>query len=219
MIIAIDGPAASGKSTTAKKVAQRLGFLHIDTGAMYRAVTLYCIQNEIPIDQEQKVISSLSKIGIELNPTGGIFLNGKDVSQEIRTEAVSQLVSPVSAIGTVRKDLVLRQRATAESADVVMEGRDIGTRVFPDAEFKFFLIADVQERGHRRYLELKNRGTDCRLEDIVSELIERDRYDSTRKHSPLRKANDAIEIDTTHLDIDEQVSKIVDFVNTKHMKP
>ncbi len=215
MIIAIDGPAASGKSTTAKQVAQKLGFLHLDTGAMYRAVTLHFIRCGVDIQSEQAVSDKLSGIDIELTSNGRVLLNGEDVSLEIRSDAVSRQVSPVSAVGIVRDDLVARQRHLAERNDVVMEGRDIGTRVFPDADFKFFITADVRERGHRRFIEQKERGGNEQLEDVIKKLAERDRYDSSRKHSPLKKAPDAVEIDTTQLTIAEQVSKIIDFVNTK----
>ena len=218
MIIAIDGPAASGKSTTAKKVAEKLSCLHIDTGAMYRAVTLYFLKNKISLNHPTKVKIFLDRIKIILTDNGGIYLNGIEVTEEIRSEEINRRVSDVSAIFHVREKLVEIQRKIAQNGDIVMEGRDIGTRVFPDADLKFYLSADVKERAQRRLKEMIEKGEEKKLEDVISELSERDQIDSSRKYSPLKKANDAILIDTTDLTIEEQVSEIVANINQK-IKP
>ena len=215
MVIAIDGPAGSGKSTTAKIVAEKLGFNHINTGAMYRGITLKCIQGEIDLN-------SASGIEIILNQTefmfGGdsgstLFMNGVDISSEIISSNVTELVSRVSAFPMVREKLAHYQREMAKGLDVVLEGRDIGTVVFPDAEFKFFLIADIQERARRRKKEMEKQGKVISIMELTAELEERDRKDSTREHSPLIKAEDAVEIDTTGLSVTEQVNRIVEIVN------
>ena len=215
MVIAIDGPAGSGKSTTAKIAAEKLGFNHINTGAMYRGITLKCIQGEIDLN-------STSGIEIILNQTefmfGGdrgsaLFMDGVDISSGIISSKVTELVSRVSAIPKVREKLVQYQREMAKGLDVVLEGRDIGTVVFPDAEFKFFLIADIQERARRRKKEMGKQGKVISLTELSAELEDRDRKDSTREHSPLKKAEDAVEIDTTGLSITEQVNRIVEIVN------
>jgi len=215
MIIAIDGPAASGKSTTARLVAQKLDFLHIDTGAMYRAVTLYFCQHNISLQDTRDIASALDKIQVRLADCGQVFLNDTDVSNEIRTPEVSQRVSAVSALPAVRVHLVDQQRKLARNRNVVMEGRDIGTRVFPAADIKIFLVADVIVRGERRLQELQEQGVDTTLSTIVADLKRRDEIDSSRAESPLSKAADAIVIDTSHLTIAQQVETIVEIVNKK----
>ena len=216
MIIAIDGPAGSGKSTTAKKVAAQLNLMHLDTGAMYRAVALYILDQDIAgfnLDNYIQITQILDEIEIEFsNETNNIFLNGKNVSVEIRENRVSEFVSEVSAISLVRERMVLLQREIATGNDVVLEGRDIGTRVFPNADVKFFLNADVNERGQRRFKELMERGEEITLESVIREIELRDLKDSSREHSPLEKAKDAIEIDTTKLSIDAQVNEIVSII-------
>ena len=220
MIIAIDGPAGSGKSTTAKKVAAQLNLMHLDTGAMYRAVALYILNQEIAescIRNPNQMTQILDEIEIKFsNETNNIFLNGKDVSVEIRENRVSEFVSEVSAISLVRERMVLLQREIATGSNVVLEGRDIGTRVFPNADVKVYLNADVNERGQRRFKELVKRGEKITLEAVIQDIELRDLKDSSREHSPLEKAKDAIEIDTTKLSIDAQVNEIVSLIQTNN---
>ena len=220
MIIAIDGPAGSGKSTTAKKVATQLNLMHLDTGAMYRAVALYILDQDIAgfhLNNHNQITQILDEIEIEFsNESNNIFLNGRDVSVDIRENRVSEFVSEVSAISLVRERMVLLQREIATGNDVVLEGRDIGTRVFPKADVKIFLNADVNERGQRRFKELMERGEEITLESVIREIELRDLKDSSRKHSPLEKAKDAIEIDTTKLSIDAQVNEIVSLIDTNN---
>ena len=220
MIIAIDGPAGSGKSTTAKKVAAELNLMHLDTGAMYRAVALYILNQEIAesrIRNPNQMTQILDEIEIKFsNETNNIFLNGKDVSVEIRENRVSEFVSEVSAISLVRERMVLLQREIAIGSNVVLEGRDIGTRVFPNADVKVYLNADVNERGQRRFKELVERGEKITLDAVIQDIELRDLKDSSREHSPLEKAKDAIEIDTTKLSIDAQVNEIVSLIQTNN---
>jgi len=217
MIIAIDGPAATGKSTTAKSVAKHLGFMYLDTGAMYRCVTLAALNQKIDINQSREMDQLLSDIDIRMIMEKGknkIFLNEKEVSSEIRRPEVTRNVSAVSALKSVRKAMVQIQRNIASEVDCVMEGRDIGTVVFPNAEFKFFLTADSFVRAQRRRKDLIALGEEKSIEELEAEIKLRDQYDSNRSISPLKKAKDAVEIDTTHLSINEQVSKIIEIINT-----
>ncbi len=220
MIIAIDGPAGSGKSTTAKKIAAQLNLMHLDTGAMYRAVALYILDQDIAeshLNNHNQMTQILDKIEIEFsNESNNIFLNGKDVSVEIRENRVSEFVSEVSAISLVRERMVLLQREIAAGNNVVLEGRDIGTRVFPNADVKVYLNADVNERGQRRFKELMKQGEEITLESVIRDIELRDLKDSSREHSPLEKAKDAIEIDTTKLSIDAQVNEIVSLIETNN---
>ena len=215
MIIAIDGPAGSGKSTTAKIAAEKLGFIHINTGTMYRGVTLKCIQRKIDLNSSSEIDQILNQTKFEFGREAGsvLFMDGVDISSEITSCLVTESVSRVSAVPQIREKLVQYQRKMADGLDVVLEGRDIGTVVFPDAEFKFFLIADIHERARRRKKEMETMGEIVSLTELTAELEERDRKDSTREHSPLIKAEDAVEIDTTGLNIAEQVNRIVDIVN------
>ncbi len=211
LIIAIDGPAGSGKSTTAKLLAKKLGYLYIDTGAMYRAVTLFAIKNNI-LNDENKIIELASELDIELKLEDGItkvFVNGKDVSDEIRSLEVNQNVSPVSKIEGVRKILVEKQKQIGKNGGVVMEGRDITTVVFPNADVKVFLTASIDERARRRALEFAQKGQDVDIEKVKQNILERDRIDSSRSVSPLTKSPDAIEVDTSNLTIEEQVDLIL----------
>ena len=219
MIIAIDGPAGSGKSTTAKIAAEKLGFIHINTGAMYRGIALKCIQGKInPTDMyEMDNILSGTKFKFCGKNGADVFMDGVNISSEITTAEVTKSVSRISAIPRVREKLVEYQREMADGIDVVLEGRDIGTVVFPDAEHKFFLIADIHERAKRRMQEMEAKGEIVLLSVLITELEERDRIDSTREHSPLKKAEDAVEIDTTGLSIEQQVNCIVEIV-TKSIK-
>ena len=215
MVIAIDGPAGSGKSTTAKHAAEKLGFIHINTGAMYRGIALKCIQGEIDLNSSSEIDKILNQTKFKFGREAGsvLFMDGVDISSEITSSLVTESVSRVSAVPQIREKLVQYQRKMAEGLDVVLEGRDIGTVVFPDAEFKFFLIADIEERARRRKKEMETMGEIVSLRELTAELEERDRKDSTREHSPLKKAEDAVEIDTTDLSIAEQVNLIVKIVN------
>ena len=218
MIIAIDGPAASGKSTAAIGVAKRLGIIYIDTGAMYRAVTFGLIDNDIGFKESSDIETFLEKIDIKFSesPTGVfITLNGRDITKEIRSRKVTNNVSEVSAMKSVRKSMVLIQRKMAESDDCILEGRDIGTVVFPNADFKFFLIANEKTRAERRSEDLRIIGEKSSIEEVMMDLVNRDNKDSTRTNSPLKKPDDAIIIDTTNLGIDEVIDKIVNIVNQK----
>ena len=212
--IAIDGYSACGKSSTAKRVAQRLGYIYIDSGAMYRAVTLYLLQHLIDIDNLEGIAQALPQIQIDFRKAGEVFhtfLNGVDVEQEIRQPAVAAQVSEVAAMSNVRRMLVEQQQKMAAQKGVVMEGRDIGSVVMPDAELKFFMTADVDVRTKRRQDELlKKSGKLFPLEELKANLQHRDRIDSTREDSPLTRVPDAIEIDTTHITLEEQIQLICD---------
>jgi len=216
MIIAVDGPAGAGKSTVARILAKRLGFLYIDTGAMYRALTLKALENNVPIADEQKLIQLAGNVKIDLrnNADGSlsIILDGRDVSLDIRKGQITQFVSDVAKIKEVRQILVKMQRALGAKGDCVLDGRDIGTVVFPDAQKKFFIDASIEERTRRRFKELKGLSQNVSQEDVALDLTNRDKIDSTRKASPLRKASDAIYIDTTNLSIEEVVDKMLEFI-------
>jgi len=213
IIIAIDGYSACGKSTTARKVASIFGYHYIDSGAMYRAVTLYFMEHHVALTNPKEIERALSqiKLSFQVNSRGAtaIFLNGVNVEKKIRKMRISQMVSPVSTIRAVRQAMVAEQRRLSKDKGVVMDGRDIGTVVFPDAELKLFLSADIQVRAFRRQQELLERENLIDLDTIIANITERDRIDSTRAESPLVKATDAIEIDTTHITIDEQVDEVV----------
>jgi len=216
IIIAIDGPAGSGKTTTAKMVAEKLGYIYIDTGAMYRAVTLACIWERAELNEEE-VSEVLDKydVGLEQTPEGQkTTLNGKDVSHDIRTPKVTAYVSPVSAMPVVREKMVAQQRQLGSKGGVVMDGRDIGTVVFRNAELKIFLVASIEARAKRRMLELMEKGIEFTVEEIKQQIADRDHYDSNREHSPLKKADDAIGIDTSALTIEEQVNKILELAES-----
>ncbi len=213
IIIAIDGPAASGKSTTARLVADELGYLHLDTGAMYRAMTLKVLEQKIRLDDEHTITGLAQQTEIRLKKDEGklfVSLDGRDVTPHIRTQAVNKAVSPVSSIKGVREVMVREQRSMGKQGGVVLEGRDIGTVVFPEAELKIFLIASVTERAKRRQHDLRQSGVDIEIEKLADELMKRDEYDSTRKESPLKKADDAILLDTTQLSIQDEVKFIVE---------
>ena len=213
MIIAIDGPSASGKSTTAKGVAEKLGITHLDTGAMYRTVTWGLKKAAIHPSNDKKVREFLKDLEIYFDASNHIWLNGEDVSFEIRTGDISSKVSAVSAIPEVREKMVKIQRQIAGKKDCVLEGRDIGTVVFPDAEYKFFLVADTEIRAKRRLLDLERIGESSTLGELIDDIERRDAIDSSRDHSPLLQAEDAISIDTSHLTINEQINKIVNLIN------
>lgn len=215
MIIAIDGPAASGKSTTALGVAQALGIRYLDTGAMYRAVTLAVIREKVDLNNVKSVNTCLSHIELKLkfeNSRTHVFLGDEDVTEVIRGIEVTRNVSAVSALPSVRRKLVSLQRKIALQGNTIVEGRDIGTVVFPDADFKFFIVADYETRGERRWNDLKKMGIDLSTEEIIKDLKRRDKIDSGRRHSPLTKAEDAIEIDTSGMTLEEQIGLIVETV-------
>ncbi|MFI5237846.1 MAG: (d)CMP kinase [Ignavibacteriales bacterium] len=215
LIIAIDGPAGSGKSTSAKLIAKKLGYLYIDTGAMYRAITFLALENGV-IDDEDRIVELARKSKIELRYDGSeiiVLLDGKNISKEIRSAAVNSNVSNVSKISDVRKLLVVKQREMgARGNGVVMEGRDIGTVVFPDADVKIFLTATLDTRANRRANEYIENGSKVFIDDIKNNLSNRDKIDSSRNDSPLTKADDAIQVDTTEVTIDEQVNLILEAV-------
>jgi cytidylate kinase len=216
MIVAIDGPAGAGKSTVAKILAKRLGFLYVDTGAMYRALTLKVLDNNIPVDDENKINELAAGTSIDLrgNPDGSlsVLLDGRDVSLDIRQPRITRVVSDVSKIRGVRQVLVEMQRELGKKGDCVLEGRDIGTVVFPDAQKKFFIDASAQERVNRRFKEMTVSNSHISQEDVAKDLSNRDKIDSTRLVSPLRKADDAVYIDTTELSIEGVVDKMLEFM-------
>jgi cytidylate kinase len=213
IVIAIDGPAASGKSTTARLVAERLGYLYIDTGAMYRALALKVLQQRLDPSEEKAVETVVGTTNISLRTVGGrlrTFLDGVDVTQEIRSREVARAASFVSTFRRVREAMVEKQRSYGEDGGVVLEGRDIGTVVFPEAQLKIFLTAGLEERALRRERELVNSGLEVDSDTLRQEIAQRDRMDATRHASPLTKALGAIEIDTSKLTIDEQVALVVE---------
>ena len=215
MIVAIDGPAATGKSTSAKLVAQKLGFTYMDTGAMYRCITLSVLRNHISLADEEALQLLIQEMDIHFERTDDnlvVRLNNEDVSTLIRKPEVTSHVSAVSALPQVRNYMVAIQRKIAKNQDCVIEGRDIGTIVFPKADVKFFLVADDIVRARRRQLDLKAIGEERTIDELVGEICRRDRFDSERSHSPLKKADDAVEVDTSQLTIDEQVDFMVNRV-------
>ncbi|HLP16185.1 MAG TPA: (d)CMP kinase [Bacteroidota bacterium] len=213
LIIAIDGPAASGKSSTAKRVARELGYIHIDTGAMYRAVALKAIRQGIDAGDIEAIgrmaASTTVRIEYDRIQTPHVLLDGEDVTDSIRLPEVSKAASAISAVPAVRELLVREQRVMGVAGGIVMDGRDIGTVVFPEAELKIFMVADVYERAVRRAMELEEKGIRADILALEREIMERDKNDSTRVHSPLKKADDAIVINTTRLTIEEQTAMIL----------
>ena len=214
-VIAVDGPAGAGKSTVAKILAQKLDYLYIDTGAMYRVVALCAIRQGIAFDDEAGLKDICDRITIRLESSADsykVFCNDEDVTLKIRTPEVSAAASPVSAAHSVRIAMVAQQRLMSEQGNVIMDGRDIGTNVFPDADCKIFLTASLDERAHRRTLELQAKGFEILQEQVAKDLTERDFRDSNRDFAPLKKADDAVEIDSTSLAVDEVVSKIIKII-------
>lgn len=212
IIVAIDGPAGAGKSTIARSVAERLGFLYIDTGAMYRAIALWALRTGTALDDMHRLEVLAVTSELELIGPGRILLNGEDVSDAIREPAVSEAASKVAVVSGVRRALVEKQQALGETTSVVMEGRDIGTVVFPEAQVKFYLDANPRIRADRRALELNERGQDFSLEDLEREIEDRDRRDRARAHSPLRQAEDAVYLDTSTLspvEVEDEILRVV----------
>ena len=211
--IAIDGPSAAGKSTIAKRLCSKLGYVHLDTGAMYRCTALKCLNNSIPLDDEERVVAMLKDTDIVLTPDGKVFLDGEDVSKAIREDAVSMAASDVSKLENVRKELVARQQKMAEAKGFIMDGRDIGTVVLKDAEVKIYMTASALARAQRRYKQNIEAGIETSdVETLAKEIEARDYQDMHREHSPLKKADDAVEIDTSDLTIEEVVDRIYQLV-------
>ena len=223
MQVAIDGPASAGKSTVAKIIAKKLSFVYIDTGAMYRACTVIARDNKIDYGDEDAILKAIDKTGIEFKAVNGeqkVYAGNKDISLEIRTPEISANVSQVSALAGVRKKMVSLQRKMAGQTNVIMDGRDIGTTVLPNAEVKIFLVASAHSRAERRLLDLKQRGihSDKTVDEIEKDIANRDYKDSHRKISPLKKASDAIKIDTTNMTIDQVVDTILKKIKEKAKK-
>lgn len=217
MIIAIDGPAGSGKSTIARLIAKDKGLIYLDTGAMYRLVTLKALNKGILGNNDLNYLEEIKKLLDNLNidiKENGFYLDDVDVSEEIRKPVVSENVSDVAAIREVREKMVDLQRKFSESKNVILDGRDIGTVVFPNADLKIFLVADARERAKRRYRELIQKGENVEIEEIYENILKRDKIDSTRKESPLKKAKDAVEVDTTSKSIEEVKNEILRMVNS-----
>lgn len=216
--VAIDGPASAGKSTVAKIVAKKLKYIYCDTGAMYRAVTYAAIKNDIKLDDDQALKNLLNEIEIKFipaEPEQRVFVNDEEVTRAIRTPEITNSVSLVSAQPSVRAELTFRQQEIAQAGGIVMDGRDIGTTVLPNAQVKIFLVASVHERAIRRFKENQEKGIDTPLIVLEKEIEERDYKDSHREISPLTQAKDAILVDTTSLNIDEVVNKILEIINEK----
>ncbi|HDK5727644.1 TPA: (d)CMP kinase [Staphylococcus pseudintermedius] len=212
--IALDGPAAAGKSTIAKRVAAQLGMIYVDTGAMYRAITYYYLNNKERFTDFTSLISEIDlRLGYDAEKGQRVFLNDNDVTDFLRENDVTQNVSYVSSIKEVRQFLVQVQQKVAADKGIVMDGRDIGTTVLPDAEVKVYMIASVEERAERRYKDNQERGIESSIEQLKKDIAERDAYDMNREISPLKKAEDAIEIDTTGLSIEQVTDKILSLVN------
>ncbi|PCF75523.1 cytidylate kinase [Staphylococcus delphini] len=212
--IALDGPAAAGKSTIAKRVATQLSMIYVDTGAMYRAITYYYLNNKERFTDFTSLIAEIDlRLGYDAEKGQRVFLNGNDVTDFLRENDVTQNVSYVSSIKEVRQFLVQAQQKLAAEKGIVMDGRDIGTTVLPDAEVKVYMIASVEERAERRYKDNQERGIESSIEQLKKDIAERDAYDMNREISPLRKAEDAIEIDTTGLSIEQVTDKILSLVN------
>ena len=213
MNIAIDGPAGAGKSTIAKLVAKELGFLYVDTGAMYRAIALYLLENKVDYNEESLLLAALDKINIEIRYIDGqqrVILNDRDVSDMIRREEVGNAASTTSALKPVRAKLLDLQREIAAKNDVIMDGRDIGTNILPNAELKIYLTASVEVRAERRYKELVEKGETPDLEEVKKGIEQRDYQDMNRDIAPLRQAEDAVLVDTSYMTIDEVVAKITE---------
>lgn len=215
LAVAIDGPAGAGKSTIAKILAKRLKAVYVDTGAMYRAVTVYALQKGFDPLDEKRLAEELSNIHIRLDGEDRVFLNGKDISSDIRSSEVSRLTSPLSAFPAVRAFLVEKQREMSASSPVVMDGRDIGTNVLPDAPVKIFLVASPECRAARRYRELLQRGEKPELGEILQDIRERDARDSSRALNPMVKADDAVEVDTSKMSVEEVVQTLLRIVEQK----
>lgn len=218
LIIAIDGPAASGKSTTAQRLAQKLGYVYLDTGAMYRACALQAQRLGMDLNDAVAVASLLENLDIRVELSGlhnVILLGGQDVSLAIRSNDISRLASDISALPAVRHKMVELQRKMGARGGVILDGRDIGTFVFPHADLKFFLTASPEVRAHRRWLELQKKGISATLPEVLEELLQRDKNDAGRALAPLAKAADAIEVDTSNMTVDDQVETLYAYIRAK----
>jgi len=216
--VAIDGPAAAGKSTVAKEVAKRLGYTYIDTGAMYRAYTWYCMEKGVDCQNEAASVSLIPEVTIKLRPNGQVLCNDIDITREIREPRVSGNVSYIASYKDIRLFLVDQQRNMAKKHSVIMDGRDIGTYVLPDADVKIFQIASVETRAIRRYDENISKGIPCTLAEIEEDVRKRDYIDSHRDFAPLKCADDAITLDTSHMSVEEVVEKVIEIINEKIAK-
>ena len=214
-VVAIDGPAGAGKGTITKLVGEKLGLVNIDTGATFRCVALNMIQENINIQEEGKIEKMLTKINIEMHPNGNIYLNGEEVTNRIRENDVNDLVSPVSVLPVVRNKLLEVQRNIAKGKNVIMEGRDIGTVVFPDADVKIYLDATAEERARRRVIQNQEKGIESSYEEVLKGIKDRDKRDSTREIAPLKKAEDAIYVDSTNLSVEQVVQEIIEIIKKK----
>lgn len=215
MQVAIDGPASAGKSTVAKIIAKNMGYIYLDTGAMYRACTLVAKQNHLAYDDQSGILKALNNNIISfknINDDQRVYINDKDVSFDIRTPEITANVSQVSALSEIRKKMVEIQRKIAGENNIIMDGRDIGTTVLPDADVKIFLIASVASRAKRRYLDFKEKGINQNLTDIEKDIADRDYKDMHRQISPLRKSEDAYQVDTTDMSIDQVVNKLTQII-------
>jgi len=218
IVVTIDGPAASGKSTTARLVAQRLNWLYLDTGAMYRSIALKVVNQGIELDDDKNIGRTAREADINLrqSDTGiRVFLDGEDVSEKIRTPEIDRAVGPVCEVGEVRRILVEHQRKAAEEGNIIAEGRDMGTVVFPDADLKFFMRASLQARTERRLRDMRERGESLSQQQVQEEIERRDKRDSERANSPLKQADDAIVLDTSQLSIEDQVLFVIDAIRGK----
>lgn len=214
-IVAIDGPAGAGKGTITKLVGEKLGLVNIDTGATFRCVALNMLQEKIDVKEENRIEEMLNRLHIDMYPNGKIYLNGKEVTKKIREKDVNDFVSPVAVLPIVRNKLLEVQRKIAEGKDVIMEGRDIGTVVFPNADVKIYLDAAAEERARRRVLQNQEKGIKSSYEEVLKGIKDRDKRDSTREIAPLKKAEDAIYVDSTNLSVEEVVEKIIGIIKEK----
>ena len=215
VVIAIDGPAAAGKSTVSKAVSKILGFTYIDTGAMYRAFTSYVIDKGVDPKNESECVKLIPEVDIQLFPDGKVLCSGKDVTKVIREPLVSSNVSYIASYKDIRLALVELQRKMAGEQSVVMDGRDIGTYVLPNADVKIFMIASVKERADRRYKENMEKGIACSYQDIVDDIAKRDKIDSSRAFAPLKPAEDSIQLDTSDLSIEGAIQAVLDIIKNK----
>lgn len=216
--VAIDGPAGAGKSTIAKRVAKKLGFIYVDTGALYRAIALYMVMNQVDGSDAQAIESHLGEVNVSIRHENGeqqVFLNGENVTSQIRTEQVSKMASQVSVYPAVREKLRDLQLQLAKDFDVIMDGRDIGTNILPNANVKIYLTASPKIRAQRRYLELTEKEIDCNIEEIETEIIERDNRDMHREIAPLRQAEDAVLVDSSAMSLEEATNAIISLIQMK----
>ena len=217
MIVAIDGPAGSGKGTVTKEISKRMGLVNLDTGATYRCVALASIRNGLTLDDEEKIVDLIDDLNIEFeyeNDLIRVFLNGEDVTSDIRTLEVSEIVSVISSIVPVRLKMVDLQRKMAEGKDVIMEGRDIGTYVFPNADVKIYLDADIEERARRRFKENKEKGIESSYEDVIKNIRTRDKNDKNKEIGSLKIADDAIIVDSTNMTINEMTDRVEEIIKS-----